>query len=312
MSDLRQSLAGYLGMRRACGFELRETGRTLEKLVSFAEQQGASFLTVRLALEWARQPTDAQPALWAKRLSMARCFARYLRALDPRTEIPAKGLLPHQYRRKTPYLYSDSEIDQLLKAAQKLPSATGLRAATYTTFLGLLAVTGMRMGEAVHLDCDDVDLAQGLLTLRRTKSGKARYVPIHLSTRQALLDYQAHRDRIYPKPQTASFFLSEQGRRLREGMVRETFVKLSCQVGLRHPSQSQGPRLHDLRHRFAVSTLVSWYRSGLDVEAQLPKLTTYLGHTHVNDTYWYLTAVPELLEWATFRLEQDLPTEPKR
>ncbi len=311
MIDLRRSLEDYLRIRRACGFELRDTGRALGKFVGFAEQQEASVLTTGLAPEWAQQPVDAQPALWAKRLGMVRGFAGYLSALDPRTEIPAKGLLPHRYRRKTPYLYSDSELDELLEAAQKLPSATGLRAATYATFLGLLAVTGMRMGEAVHLDREDVDLAQGLLTLRQTKSGKSRYVPIHLSTQQALLDYQAHRDRIYPKPQTASFFLSEPGRRLREGTVRETFVKLSCQVGLRDPSQSQGPRLHDLRHRFAVRTLVSWYRSGIDVEAQLPKLTTYLGHTHVNDTYWYLTAVPELLEWATFRLEPDPPAEPK-
>ena len=173
MSDLRRSLEDYLGMRRACGFELRDTGRALEKLVSFAGQQGASFLTVELALKWARQPADAQPASWAKRLGMVRGFAGYLSALDPRTEIPAKGLLPHRYRRKTPYLYSDCEVDQLREAAQKLPSATGLRAATYATFLGLLAVTGMRMGEAVHLDREDVDLAQGLLTLRQTKSGKS-------------------------------------------------------------------------------------------------------------------------------------------
>lgn len=304
MSKMRQDLEEYLATRRALGYKLRDAEVALHGFVSFTEQAGAPFITTDLGLEWACQPTGVQPALWAKRLGDVRHFARYLSASDPRTEVPAKGLLPYQYTRQTPYLYSDQEIDRLLVAAQQLPSATGLRAATYTTFFGLLTVTGMRGGEAIHLEREDVDLSQGLLLLRRTKLGKSRYVPVHPSTCQALYSYQAQRDRIHPRPRTSSFFLSEQGRGLNKSTVRDTFVKISRQTGLRGPSQSHGPRLHDLRHRFAVQTLVSWYRSGLDVEAQLPKLATYLGHTHVKDTYWYLTAVPELLQLAASRLEE--------
>ncbi len=177
---------------------------------------------------------------------------------EPRTEVPPAGLLPRGYRRREPYLYSDEEVDHLLQAARDLPSPTGLRARTYATFLGLLAVTGMRMGEAVNLDQGDVDLEQVLLTLRHTKLGKDRYVPIHPTTHKVLLDYQRVRDRIYPRAKTPSFFLAEHGRRLNKETVRATFVKLSCQVGLRDPCQSHGPRLQDLRHRFAVRTMLSW------------------------------------------------------
>ncbi len=238
-----------------------------------------------------------------------RLFARYLSAQDPRTEIPPAGLLPRGYPRREPYLYSDEEVHRLLQAARNLPSLTGLRASTYATFLGLLAVTGMRMGEAVNLDRQDADLKQGLLTLRHTKLGKDRHVPIHPTTHEALLDYQRYRDRIYPRAATASFFLAEHGRRLNKETVRETFVKLSRQIGLRGPGQSYGPRLQDFRHRFAVRTMLNWYRTGADVQTQLPKLSTYLGHVNVRSTYWYLTAVPELLQLATARLSDNLATQ---
>ena len=306
MSALRQALEDYLAGRRALGFELRSAGAALHKFVSFAEQEGAEVITTDLALRWAQLPADVQPCQWANRLGMVRRFAQYRHAADPRTEIPAQDLLPYQYRRRSPHIYSDEEIEQLLQGARKLSSKTGLRAATYATFLGLLAVTGMRMGEALSLDREDVDREQGVLTLRRTKFGKSRYVPLHPSTQQVLQDYEALRDRIHPKPKTSSFFLSEQGRRPSESSVRGTFLLLSRRIGLRGPNDKDGPRLHDLRHRFAVQTLLSWYRAGVDVERNLPKLATYLGHSHIHYTYWYLTAVPELLRWATFRLETGL------
>lgn len=304
MKSLRQALEEYLATRRALGFKLRLAGAALHQFVSFAEQEDADFITVELAVRWARQPAQAQPAQWANRLGMVRRFAQYRSATDPRTEIPAQQLLPHRYRRKTPYIYRDEEIDQLLQAARQLPSATGLRAATYETFLGLLAVTGMRISEAIQLDQTDVDLSHDVLLIRRTKFDKSRYVPIHPSTQDALDRYRRRRDQIYPRPQTPSFFLSEQGNRLGEFSVRATFVKLSHQIGLRNPGDSHGPRLHDLRHRFAVRTLLLWYRSDIDAERHLPQLATYLGHAHVNDTYWYLTAVPELLRCASLRLEE--------
>ncbi len=309
MSSLRRSLEEYLATRRTAGFALRDTETALNRFVAFAKQQEAELITTQLALQWAQQSTDAQPAWRARQLGMVRLFARYLSAQDPRTQIPPAGLLPHGYRRREPYLYSDEEVDRLLQAARDLPSPTGLRAWSYATFLGLLAATGMRMGEAVNLDREDVDLEQGLLRLRHTKLDRERYVPIHPTTQKALLDYQRYRDRIYPAATTSSVFLAEHGRRLNKETVRHTFVKLSHQIGLREPCQSHGPRLQDLRHRFAVRTMLNWYRTSADVQALLPKLSTYLGHVSVRSTYWYLTAVPELLQLASARLSDNFATQ---
>jgi integrase len=235
---------------------------------------------------------------------MVRRFALWHSSSEPRTEIPPAALLPHRYRRKPPYIYSDEEIKKLLCRTQQLPSPKGLRARTYTTLFGLLVATGMRVNEAVSLQRPDVNLDLGILYIRRTKFGKSRYVPVHPSTISALKKYAAARDRIFPAPLTPGFFLSERGRRITDCMARYTFAKLSQQVGLRVPANGhgRGPRLHDMRHRFAAYTLIHWYRAGCDVERELPKLATYLGHVHVNDTYWYLEAVPELLQLATDRL----------
>jgi integrase len=304
MSLLRQTLAEYLRVRRNLGAKLHESEAMLSDFVSFAEQEQAEQITTELARRWACQPQGVCPARWTRRLSTVRLFAQYLSAQEPRTEIPPKGLLPHSYSRPTPYIYTDEEIERILQAARDLPSASGMTPASYATLFALLAATGMRVGEAVHLDREDVDLDQALLTLHRTKRDRQRLVPLHPSTCDALRRYQSQRDRIYPKPSTPRFFLAERGGRLREGMVGDVFRKISRQVGLRGPSQSRGPRLHDLRHRFAVRTVIGWYRAGADVEAQLPKLATYLGHSHVSHTYWYLTAVPELLQGAAARLEE--------
>jgi integrase len=318
MSPLRQTLEEYLAVRRALGFALRCPGGALRRFVEFAERQGAAFITTELALSWAQQPTAADPSQWANRLGMVRRFAQHCAAVDPRTEVPPQALLPHRFQRKSPYLYSDDEILRLLAAAKRLPSVVGscrkppaLRAATYSTLLGLMAVTGMRMSEPIGLDRDDVDLAGGVITIRRTKFGKSRHVPIERSTQQALRQYERRRDQLCRHPQCPAFFLSEHGTRITEWALRWTFIKLSHQIGLRGPADRRGPRLHDLRHRFALRTLLRWYREGLDVERQIPKLATYLGHAHVNDTYWYLSASPELMQCAVQRLE-DTPGEPRR
>jgi integrase len=185
-----------------------------------------------------------------------------------------------------------------------LPSATGLRAHTYTTVFGLLVVTGMRISELVGLDHNDCDLDDGLLTIRQSKFGKSRCLPLHLTTQQALRQYVKRRDHIYAIPKSASFFVSEHGMRLPACTVRATFVKLARAIGLRGPRDSHGPRMHDLRHRFAVQTLLRWYQEDVDVERHLHELSTYLGHVKVSDTYWYLSATPELLGLAAGRLEQ--------
>jgi integrase len=298
---LLEALEEYLALRRALGFILDAPCRALHSFVAYAEHEGAFSISTDLALKWAMLP-DCQPAQWANRLSMVRRFARYMSALDARTEIPPDGLLPHRFRRKCPYIYTEEEITHLIGAAQNLSSPLGLRAATYSTLFGLLAVTGMRVSEPVALDRDDIDLTRGILIIRRTKFGKSRMLPLHATTVEALRHYHKLRDRVFRN--TKSFFVSERGIRLTVWSVRKTFILLSRQTGLRGPEDSRGPRLHDLRHRFAIETLLSWYRAGIDVERRMPELSAYLGHVHVNDTYWYISAVPELLQLATLRLEQ--------
>jgi integrase len=303
MSAIRKRVQEYLALRRGLGFKLHQEGVWLDQFASFLKQRRSSCITTKLALEWATLPGNVHPAYLTHRLSVVRGFAQYHAARDPRTEVPPLGLLPHHYRRKSPYIYTDDEIGRLLRAAEQLSSKTGLRPLTYATLLGLLVVSGMRISEAVGLDRDDVDLADGVLTVRRTKFGKSRLVPVHPSTRRALNRYADSRDRICPKPATTRFFVAEQGGRLTVNTTQQTFVRLSRQVGLRGPCDRRGPRLHDLRHRMAVRVLLGWYRAGADVEHRLPQLSTYLGHTHVTDTYWYLSAVPELMRAVMARLE---------
>ena len=303
MNALNRHLKHYLDLRHRLGFKLYDTSCELRKFVCFAKRERATHITTKLALRWATQPTGCQPARWGVRLGMLRQFAEYLSAVDPRTEIPPQGLLSHRYHRKSPYFYTDQEVAQLIRAAQKIPSPKSLRAATYSTLFGLLAVTGMRLGEVIGLDSRDVDLNQGLLTVRQAKFNKSRWVPIHATTRKRLQQYRRVRDRLCPHPTSPSFFLSEQGTRLTGYVVRHWFIRLSHQIGLRQPGDSHGPRIHDLRHRFVIGTLRRWYQTDKDIEAHLPELATYIGHGHVNDTYWYISATPELLQLATERLE---------
>lgn len=305
MSVLSSAVDEYLALRRTLGFKLTGVGHDLQQFVRFADSEGGEWVTTDLALRWATQPTKASPAHWARRLGIVRQFARYYSALDPRTEIPPSHLLPYHYVRQPPYLYRDEEITALIEAAAHLPSPTGLRAATYATLFGLLAVTGMRISEPIGLDRTDVDLGQGSLNIRSGKFGKSRWLPLHPTTTARLARYAERRDGLYPTPPTPSFFLSEQGTRLTTWSVRHTFVKLSHQIGLRAPEDHHGPRLHDLRHRFAIRTLLHWYRCGVNVDQRLPQLAAYLGHAHVSDTYWYLSATPELLALAARRLEPE-------
>jgi integrase len=312
MSQLRQAVEEYLQLRRSLGFLLRGPGRLLHSFAAFAEREKATHLTADLALRWAQQPADARPTTWAVRLQTVRRFAIWLSVSDRRTEVPPTGLLPYRYERKRPYLYSDAEVANLVRTAGQLPSPAGLKGSTFATIFGLLAVSGMRISEALALDQEDVDLQEGILQIRRSKFGKSRLVAVHESTRQVLADYARQRDRVIPRPADAAFFLCEGGVRVTEWSSRYNFAKVSRQVGLRPATKDcrhgHGPRLHDLRHRFAACTLINWYRAGIDVEREIPKLATYLGHVHVNETYWYLEAVPELLELATRRLESQKET----
>ena len=305
MNTLRQAVEEYLTMRRGLGFKLQDAGRGLLDFVTYMEQHRASYITHSLALDWARQPTGVQPDEWARRLSFVRMFAHHRSATDPRTQVPPAGLLPYRPKRARPYLYSDQEIQDLLRAALKLPSKGGLRPWTYHCLFGLLSVSGLRVGEAQNLQLPDVDLDAGVLTIRGAKFGKSRLVPVHASTRRVLADYIARRERMWARrPVSPYLFVSNWGNRLDGGDIRRTFYALSRQIGLRGPADSHGPRLHDMRHRFASKTLLRWYRAGEDAERRLPILSAYLGHVHWSDTYWYLSALPELMHEAMVRLER--------
>lgn len=295
--DLRHAARDYVALRRALGYQLRGYDRFLDDLVADLERVGAATLTIELAVAWATKPADAPPFRWRARLGIARGFARYLQTIDAATQVPATNLLAFRRSRPAPYLYSPAEIQALLEATDTLRPA--LRATTYRTMLGLLAVTGMRVGETIALDRDDVDLSERRLAIRDTKGG-GRQLPLHPSTARALAGHARLRDRLCPAPKTPSFFVSTVGTRPIYECVRETFTKLRAVAGL--DTRRPIPRVHDLRHSFAVETLLGWHRTGVDVAARLPLLGAWLGHRHPASTYYYLQAAPELLALAAQRL----------
>jgi integrase len=256
-------------------------------------------VTAEHALAWAVLP-GGNPDWHAYRLAVVRGFAAWLRTIDPAAEIPPAGLIPSGKRRATPYLYSDAEIAALMTAAGWLRSP--LRRATYQSLTGLLAVTGMRVGEAISLDRGDTDLGAGVLTVRNGKHGKSRLVPVRDTTAGALRDYLRLRDRLCPDPRTPAVFISPAGTRLLYCNVHATWKKLAASAGLAPRSGSCRPRIHDLRHSFAVRTMLDAYESGLDGQAVLAALSTYLGHVDPKATYWYLSASPELMAAAGQRL----------
>lgn len=299
MSELRSSLRAYLALRRALGFKLERVGRLLEDFVTFAERAGAEVVTVDVALAWATLPGRTHPVWPAQRLGAVRGFARYLHALDARTEVPSADLLCGRYQRVAPYLYSEADVAALMAAARSLRPP--LWAATVETFIGLLGAAGLRAGEAMRLDRDDLDPAAGLLSVRHSKFAKSRELPLHPSTVDALADYAKRRERCWPGE--PSFFVSRTGSRLGHGHVQPVFRALCRRAGLVPAGAGPRPRLHSLRHTFAVDTLIGWYRDGGDIAARLPVLSTYLGHGDVAKTYWYLSAVPELLALSVPRLE---------
>lgn len=304
MSPLRRSMHEYLAMRRGLGFKLHEAGLRLESFVSFMEQRRARRITSSLALTWAQKSRSAQPVIRAQRLGVVRDFARYLCAFDPRTEIPPAELLPHRYRRRTPYLYTREEIQRILHAALELPPASGLRRWTYFTLLGLLSVTGMRPGEAVNLELQDVDLKKCVLTVRRGKFDKSRWIVIHPSTRDALACYLRRRERCLAGRRETHVFITTHGTRLRESYAVHAFRKLTRRIGLRGSPTKRNPRLMDFRHLFTVMTLVRLYRSGKDLQRWLPAISTFLGHHWTRETYWYIEQHPELSRQAMKRLER--------
>jgi integrase/recombinase XerD len=302
MSALAEHAQNYLQVRRALGFKLVGEGRLLAEFVAFADAAGQRAVTTAIALDWARLPRSASPNYLSRRLRAVRGFARYLKTLDPACEIPPLELLPASKYRPAPYLYSEEEILALMAAARRLRPP--LRAATFETLIGLLACTGLRIGEAIRLDRDDVDPHHRVLIVRDSKFGKSREVLLHESTVRALDDYGQRRDQLCPGTTERSFFITTRGTRLAHPTVYVPFRALLKHASIEHPSPARRVRLHDLRHSFAVKTLLGWYRDGGDVAARMPLLSTYLGHVDPAATYWYLSAAPELLTLAAERLER--------
>ncbi len=303
MTDLRKALADYVDLRRSLGFKLQWAEQRLSGFIDHLEAAGSPVITVPLALAWARRPVGTKTNWWATRLGLVRGFARYVHTHDPRTEIPPTDLLLRTTRRQPVYLYSEQDVGALLDAAGNLRQP--FHALTCSTLLGLLAVTGMRVGEAIGLDRSDVDWDEALLTVRHAKFDKSREVALHSTTLDALRRYAKERDRRFPGASVPAFFVSRRNTRLIYQNVHFTFHRLVGRAGLadRKPHR---PRIHDLRHSFALWTLRDWYRAGVDVERRLPLLSTYLGHVAPSTTYWYLQTAPELMELAAKRLEERL------
>lgn len=300
MSPLEQALADYLQLRHSLGHELAEAAWLLPKFVAYLDAHDLRTVTIEAALEWSQQSaTGTVTTVGPRRMTAARGFARYLSGIDPGTEVPPFGLMANRARWRQPFIYSPADIDAVMDQARG-SIASPLRAATYETLIGLLAASGLRIGEAIKLDRSDVDWAEGVLLIRESKFGKSRLVPLHTTSMQALTDYAHLRDVLQPRPAEPSFFVSLTRKRLLYAVVGQTFRRLVDDAGVGAGAPS-APRLHDLRHSFAVRTLLGWYRADEDVQAKLPSLSTYLGHREPASTYWYLSAAPELLALAAAR-----------
>jgi integrase len=301
---MERRVKSYLAIRRKLGFAMKEGGDLLTSFAKYADRSGHhGALTIDLAVQWAKLPTMASPSQWARRLGIVRQFARYESAIDPKTQIPPMRLLGTFRRRIQPHIYSDHEIASLIRAAGELAPVGSLRPLTYSNLFGLLASTGLRISEALRLNRTDVDITGSVLTVTRTKFHKSRLVPLHPSTTRALSNYTERRNRYCPLPKSKAFFLSNLGTRPKYRTVNGTFVKLRHRLGWVGYGTRRPPRIHDIRHSFACRRLLAWYREGGDINVKLPALSTYLGHVGVSHTYWYLTAVPDLMAAASERFE---------
>ena len=306
MTLLTKGVEQYLALRRGLGFKMQRHETDLHAFLSYMSTRGARTLTTQVALDWAQLPRGSHPVYRARRLAIVRDFAKFFVTMDPGSEIPPAGILKGDYARRPPYIYSEDELIALIEEACRLTPSAGLRPWTYAALFGLICATGMRVGETTALDDADVDLSNALITIRKSKFGKTRQVPIHSSTQEELHAYVKRRRRTGLPLTDGSFFISDRGTRLTGCNVREAFRTVSCHIGLRKRSDSHGPRLHDIRHTFAVRILTKWHRAGVDVQHRLPLLATYLGHTNISDSYWYLSAVPELLDAVNQRLDHYL------
>ncbi len=307
MTDLRATLTDYLALRRSLGYRLVVAERLLGQFVSFLEENDAHTITTALAIRWATLPAGASPGWLTQRLSAVRLFASFVASVDPAMEVPPAGCLPGRPSRATPYLYSDEEVEAIMAAAQRMRDP--LLAHTYEALIGLLSVSGVRIGEALALRRGDILFDEACIQVIDGKFGKSREVPLAASSVAALRRFATVRDKLCPTPSVDAFFCSTVGKRLVYARVQQTFRHLCNEAGVVTSSASCRPRMHDLRHRFAVATLVAWQEAGADVGALLPLLSTVMGHVNPASTYWYLTTTPELMAPVVARLEATFEEE---
>lgn len=307
MNTLKVALDDYLAFRRSLGYKLERSGQVLASFVDYAESAGTEHISTDLAVSWALLPSNPDSQWRAARLGMVRSFARYLYAIDPANEVPPTGLIPRGRGRPAPYIYSENEVTALMLASRRLRSA--IQAATLEVVIGLLAVSGLRVGEIIRLNNDDVDFCGSMIIVRFSKGGKSRVVPIQESTVEALQSYVFLRDRWFPQMRSESLFVSTVGRRLHTCNLDATFAKVLSLAGLPTRANRHGPRLGDFRHSFAVRTMLEWHMDGIEVAPRLPILSTYLGHVNPASTYWYFSASPELPAAAVQRLTRHLEVD---
>jgi len=301
MSTLSVALEDYLSLRRSLGYKLERAGEVLADFVAFAEAAGTEHVRTEVAVAWALRAPNPDSRWRADRLGAVRCFARYLRAIDSAHEVPPSGLIPRGAGRPAPYLYSKDQISALMVAARQLRSP--LQAATLETVVGLLAVSGLRVGEVIRLDNKDIDFEVATLHVRNSKGGRSRVVRLDPSALEPLGSYIAVRDRWFPQARSDSFFVSTVGRRPSSGNLAFAFATVVALAGMPTRRAGVGPNLGGFRHSFAVQTLLEWHRSGVDVAPLLPLLSSFLGHVNPASTYWYLSASPELMAAAAGRLD---------
>ena len=302
MKQLSVLLEEYLDIRRALGAKLKDPEWLLRQFLAFLAKREATVITTDLALKWACEPHNVSDAYRYRRLAEVRKFAQYVHIADARHQLPPQGLLTYRKHRSQPYIYTPQQIAEVMNATTQL--SDNLRPSSYFTILGLLTVTGMRSGEVVRLDRCDVDLQRGLIAIRNAKFGKSRTVLCHQSTLQMLCKYASKRDALLNEVHCEAFFVNDRGTRISQASLQQTFVKLSYMTGLRNADDACKPRLQDFRHTYAVQTMMQWYRDNVDVESRLPHLATWLGHTRIGESYWYLSAVPELMQLAAQKLDR--------
>lgn len=297
---MKKRIDMYLKYRQHLGYSNRTVGGGLLKFADYVDSKRyRGPLTATLAIEWASASTKNTRSACASRLSLIRGFAKYYQIIEPKTEIPPVNYYGVTYRRPAPYIYSEKEIYDLLEVTKKLSPINGLKPITIKYILGLLASTGLRISEALHLTCQDVDLNQGILSIRESKNHKSRYVPLHPTTMKALQTYTSIRNAQVCTTNDSTFFTIHNGSSLSLQQLEVAFKKLRSELGW-----VKNQRLYDLRHTFACRRLLLWYKQGVDIDAMMIYLSTYLGHAKVTHTYWYLTATPELLSVISNKFEK--------